>query len=350
MEKNKIITFNESEKITSNNKPSAMLKNTKTRIREYIVKHLTKLALWLRRKDVQPESSIISLAPKILTTPEDIEVIQPYLNELERSLTEKDLTNIAIAGTYGSGKSTIIKTFQYLHPEPEYEFLNISLASFKDNEENGKKKSAKNKRVNIEERSGNDLERRLEISILQQIFYHEKPSKIPDSRFKRINNTKGWKLLLISSSLIIWLISTFILFRFAYIDKINPSSWHHSLKFDWIAFISFCIFFTGIGFFTKYIVRLFSNSKINKFSIKGELELGDNVDKSVFNEHLEEIIYFFERTPYNVIIIEDLDRFETTDIFTKLRELNILLNTSKLIKREINFIYSVKDELFTDKK
>src|SRR5690606_8793602 len=48
----------------------------------------------------------------------------------------------------------------------------------------------------------------------------------------------------------------------------------------------------------------------------------------------------------------DLDRFDTTDIFTKLREINILLNNSKTIntKREINFIYAVGDDLFQDKK
>jgi energy-coupling factor transporter ATP-binding protein EcfA2 len=314
----------------------------KKRIIQKIIKHLTKAILWLKSKDVRQASSVISLAPKILKKEEDIRLIQPYLDELKCSLVEENVTNIAITGTYGSGKSTIIKTFQHLHPE--YEYLNISLAAFRDNEENRKKEpegtNGSNKSIN------NELERRLEISILQQIFYYVKPFEIPDSRFKRIINIKGWHLLLVSLSLIIWIISTFILFKFDYINTINPSAWDTSLKLDWFALIALGIFFTGIGFFTKYIVRLFSNSKINKFSIKGELELGNKIDKSVFNEHLEEIIYFFERTPYNVVIIEDLDRFETTDIFTKLRELNILLNTSKLIKREINFVYAINDELF----
>ena len=315
-------------------------------MRKKIIKYLTKAILWLKSKEPKHESSVISLAPKILTKEEDIKIIQPYLDELEHSLAENGLTNIAITGTYGSGKSTIIKTFQHLHPE--YEYLNISLASFQDNIENGKRKPV----ITIGEGSGNiNLERRLEISILQQIFYHVKPSEIPDSRFKRINNTKWWKLLLISLGLIVWLISAFVLFKFDYINKLNPSIWDYSLNFDWISLISFLVFFAGIGLFIKHLTRLFSNSKINKFSIKGELELGNNIDKSVFNEHLEEIIYFFERTPYDVVVIEDLDRFDTTDIFTKLRELNILLNTSKLIKRKrgVNFVYAVRDELFTDK-
>lgn len=329
-----------------------MKQERKKQIRLSLVKQLSRLTIWLKNKDKEPESTVISLAPRVLSKEDDLKIIQPYLTELERSLNEKEITNIAVTGAYGSGKSTIIKTFQNIHCE--YEYLNVSLASFSDNDENGKKKgsiiNADGEADPIEQVTFNtNLERRLEISILQQLFYHVKPSEIPDSRFKRINNNKWWKLLLSSASLILWLISILLLFKFNYVNKINPSTWHTSLRFDWYAIISIVLFFTGVGFFAKYIIRLFSNSKINKLSIKGELELGDNVDKSVFNEHLEEIIYFFERTPYNVIVIEDLDRFDTTDIFTKLRELNILLNTSRLINREINFIYAVKDELFTDK-
>lgn len=328
-----------------------MKQEKQKQIRLYLVKQLSRLTIWIKNKDKELESSVISLAPKVLSKENDIKIIQPYLDELERSLKEKGITNLAVTGAYGSGKSTIIKTFQDIHQE--YEYLNISLASFADNDENGKKKgliaSNGEGETVVQGTFNTNLERRLEISILQQIFYHVKPSEIPDSRFKRINNNKWWKLLLLSVSLVFWLISILFLFKFNYINKINPSTWDISFMFNWVAFISFVVFFTGVGIFAKFIIRLFSNSKISKLNIKGELELGDNVDKSVFNEHLEEIIYFFERTPYNVIVIEDLDRFDTTDIFTKLRELNILLNTSKLITREINFIYAVKDELFTDK-
>lgn len=34
----------------------------------------------------------------------------------------------------------------------------------------------------------------------------------------------------------------------------------------------------------------------------------------MLNQHLEEILYFFERTNFNVVIIEDVDRFNSTDI------------------------------------
>lgn len=282
-------------------------------------------------------SPISSLAPKVLTDEKDIEKIQTYLDSLEKTIKQKGITNIALTGGYGSGKSTILKTFQ---SQKKYEYLNISLASFNDivNEE-GNRKAKKE-----------ELERLLEVSILQQIFYHVKPSEIPDSRFKRIINITDNQIFLIAFALIFWILSVLMLFKFGLINKINPNTWNINYFIDWTTLFSTVIFLSGIGLFAKNVIRLFGNSKINKVNIKGELELGDNLDKSVFNEHIEEIIYFFERTKYNVVVIEDLDRFESTNIFTKLREINILLNNSKLINREINFIYAIKDEMFTDNK
>lgn len=288
-----------------------------------------------KEKEIPDRKSLSSLAAKVLTDEKEVERVQPYLTAIKNAIDEPAITNIAVTGAYGSGKSTIIKTFQHLNPENKY--LNISLASFNDSN------------------NTDDMERLLEVSILQQIFYHVKPDEIPDSRFKRIINNTNGKIWSIAIGLVLWISSIFILFKFDYIKKINPDTWIVGWKnIDWVALLVFLVFFFGIGMFSKTVVRLFSNSKINKLNIQGEVELGDNIDKSVFNEHLEEILYFFERTDYNVIVIEDLDRFESTDIFTKLREINILLNNSKSIQskrgdEKINFLYAIKDDMFKDK-
>lgn len=295
------------------------------------------------KKEVSTKHTLISsLAPKVLNKSEDIDKIQPYLDKLNETIDTKGISNIALTGGYGSGKSTVIKTFQKLNSQ--YEYLNISLASF-NKKESDDKLSPSEKKLQKEE-----LERLLEVSILQQIFYHVKPHEIPESRFKRIINIPSWKIWGISLGFILWVSSSVLLLKYDYLDKINPDGWKLEQSFDWFALFTFLIVFAGLGMFSKLIIKLFSNSKINKVNIKGELELGDNVSKSVFNEHLEEILYFFEMTKFNVVIIEDLDRFDNTDIFTKLREINILLNNSKLINREINFVYAVGDDLFDDKK
>ena len=79
-----------------------------------------------------------------------------------------------------------------------------------------------------------------------------------------------------------------------------------------------------------------------------EIEVVEN--NSIFNRHLDEILYFFQVTEYDVVIIEDLDRFGTPNIFLKLRELNQLINESKIVGRHITFVYAVKDDIFKDEE
>lgn len=69
---------------------------------------------------------------------------------------------------------------------------------------------------------------------------------------------------------------------------------------------------------------------------------------SIFDKYLDEILYFFEASKYNVVIFEDLDRFDIIDIFEKLRELNELINNSEQIDRRVVFIYAIKDDIFGD--
>lgn len=97
----------------------------------------------------------------------------------------------------------------------------------------------------------------------------------------------------------------------------------------------------------QYVIRIYGSTKLNKLNFKdGEIEIKD--ENSIFNRHLDEILYFFQATDYDVVVIEDLDRFDTPDIFLKLRELNFLLNNSAVVGRKIKFIYAVKDDMFKD--
>src|SRR5690606_4403504 len=47
---------------------------------------------------------------------------------------KEDIKNIALTGSYGAGKSSILKTFQKNYKGNDLKFLNISLATFKDEE------------------------------------------------------------------------------------------------------------------------------------------------------------------------------------------------------------------------
>ncbi|WP_454975684.1 YobI family P-loop NTPase [Capnocytophaga bilenii] len=284
------------------------------------------------------EKLSISLAPKVITEESEKEKIKPYLDALIKAVNTKDVNNIAITGSYGSGKSTILKTFQKEYKSC-FRFLNVSLASFNKINDESNEDSEK-------------LERLLEISILQQIIYSVNPDKIPDSHFKRIQNIPLGKKVIIALSITLWFLCLLLFWQNNYIEIVNPKNWSIDKNPDWEGIIISVISFFGISIIFYKIIELFRNSKISRVSIQGEIELNNNEieDKSIFNQYLDEIIYFFQKTKHNILIIEDLDRFENTNIFTKLREINILLNNSNLIKEKVSFIYAISDDFFTDKR
>ena len=285
------------------------------------------------------EKLSISLAPKAITEESEKEKIKPYLESLIKAINTKDVNNIAITGSYGSGKSSILKTFQKEYKKKCFRFLNVSLASFN--------------RINNESSEDSEkLERLLEISILQQIIYSVSPNKIPNSHFKRILNISLWKKGITAFFITFWVLCLLLFWKNNYIEIVNPKNWFIDKSFNWIEVFISIITFLGFSFLSYKIIELFRNSKISRVSIQGEIELNNNEieDKSIFNQYLDEIIYFFQKTEHNILIIEDLDRFENTNIFTKLREINILLNNSNLIKKKVSFIYAISDDFFTDKK
>lgn len=274
-----------------------------------------------------------------------------YIKSIDWALkNKKTIKNIAISGSYGSGKSSIINTFikQYECSEnlfkcfffPKYKFLKISLATFKDSQ----KKAVDNDNLNNIE-----LQRLIELSILQQFFFHEKDSQIPDSRFKRIKRQKKCKLVIYSIGIILLLASLLYLLAPSCIEKatlLTPSNKYLKI----IHYSALAISIIGLFFIIYKSSRSLIGLSIKKLNINNaEIEIDNGISKSILNNHFDEIIYFFEATKYNVVIIEDLDRFEQTEVFTKLREINLLINSSNKIKRAVVFIYAIKDDMFLDK-
>lgn len=264
-----------------------------------------------------------------------------YSKMLQVALETPKNNNIAITGTYGSGKSSFLRTFEKKHKE--WNYLHISLATFEDIE--SKDNDNTNNKIS---RSTNDtLNQLLEKSIVQQIFYKEKDKTIPFSRFKRISNIKKSSIIWHSIAIgILCLYTLTIFFPTSINDFFN---FNLKVLFGNSFVFSFLIFII-VGFYFYKIFQYFMKLQVSKFNIKsGEIEVNNKDKTSILNEHLDEILYFFEVTFYNVVVIEDLDRFGNTEIFIKLRELNTLINNSKDIDRRVVFVYAIKDDMFKDK-
>lgn len=296
--------------------------------------------------------------------------------ELDEALSiaeNEHIRNIALTGPFGSGKSSVLVTLMEDFAN-KHKFLPISLATLQPNEEDIDDKEPRRQPVpqlvkpveqehheetdkwpslieTEQEKRVENLNRKIEYSILQQLIYREETKTVPNSRFRKIVHLSKRELILYPLCCVISILSFFILFEpaFARVDSIyNFFSWGNTWNtiFDfaalaWLLFVLYMI--------ARYIFRSYSNSKLNKLNLK-DGEIGVIEDNSIFNKHLDEILYFFQVTPYNVVIIEDLDRFGTPNIFLKLRELNQLVNESKIVGRHITFIYAIKDDIFKDEE
>lgn len=286
-----------------------------------------------------------TLLPKLLRkdNPEDSDAYKTVedLNEALTQAESEGIRNIALTGPYGSGKSSVLKTLMHDFNEHRH-YLSISLATLQSDDDLPEASDDKT------EEKRETLNRRIEYSILQQLIYKEKTSTVPSSRFKRIAHFTKKELIQYAFWVVGFIICFFITFEpsFARIESMyDLFDW--GLANKWIDLAALLYMLFCIGFVIRDVIQGYSNSKLNKLNLKdGEIDIKE--DTSIFNKHLDEIIYFFRATQYDVVIIEDLDRFKTPDIYLKLRELNQLINESKEINRHIVFVYAVKDDVFVN--
>lgn len=302
-------------------------------------------------------------------TPTSIEKGTPgytSVKELEEILTnvvekDKKIRNIALMGPYGSGKSSVLYTLQREIEEKngngdhsaKLKFLSISLATLRNNRnsdlyENEENSSTSSEDENFNEESINDkdnINKKIEFSILQQLIYRESSETVRNSRIKRIQppikKLNPWTIIFS----IIAIIALVVLFE--------PLWLRVDTFYEWLDFKEYNIIgdLLALGylfwFSYKYLIPNLHViiSKIKRVNFNGtELELGN--EGSILNKYQDEILNFFSHTPYNVVLIEDIDRFNNPDIFLKLRELSFIINESDIVKRHVVFIYAVKEDIF----
>lgn len=295
------------------------------------------------------------LAPVSNIPKEDTKVFD---EAMDFALKDENIHNIAVTGSYGAGKSSLIKSYEKHH---DYKFLNISLATFeiKNNQSNLIFEQTVDSEEDVHTDGSDDVTfipfsmlQRIEKSILQQMFYRESFLKLPFSRFRRIRNINWWQ-----TGILILFVWGIIIFPSAILD---PTGWKYISRIaffkDSILLGAFLwLFVVCASFGITFIIRFCNKITLSKIGLKNvDIDLDIKDKNSLLNKYLDEILYFFEATDYNVVVFEDLDRFENAEIFIKLRELNSLLNNSKKIitrtRKKVTFIYALKDEVFSDSK
>lgn len=244
-----------------------------------------------------------------------------YGQVLNDAINKEDVFNVGIIAPYGSGKSSLIKTFLHSHPEIEKQTNYITLASFKKD-----KKMEDRQMFNVEK------------SILEQIIFKRKHHYFSKSRIDRI---KGgiWSTLLMAFSLVCF-VALVVLAIMSYLKTIPI------FKSD--AFFYF-YFYSSIVAGILSFVLVFREIKISKITFKNvELEFESNKNGSVLNRFIDEVINYCIETKTKYFVFEDIDRFNSVDLLLKIREINTLINENEGIKAKgkVAFIYCVSDKVF----
>lgn len=301
------------------------MKTLTSTLSNWLAERLTKLVTFLNNVDrANTQSKFVHLAPT-----DEADKAGVYSEALLYATNEEKVHNIALTGPYGSGKSSIIQSFLKIYLGSP---LHISLAAFVSETDTGGSKVTRQE---------------IERSILQQMLYGPDANNLPLSRFKRIQSP-GVLSILKSLCIMIGIIALWYIFSRR--EDIISGNFLTPLKFsNWLNLGSliFAAIFLWVVLHHFYVASF--GLSLKGISLKDiEIRPASDNQESILNRHLDEIIYFFQSTKYDLVVIEDLDRFDDAEIFVTLREINSLVNKNVGIKRTVRFLYALRDDVFVN--
>ncbi len=282
-------------------------------------------------------NKFVNLAPIVHSDKDSI-----YIQAFAECIGDPAVSNIALTGPYGAGKSSILKRFLQDKPDTVNPLV-ISLASFEKDEDKNQQGSGDDYSKSERSTDGSDLELR----ILQQIIYSAGPDELKASRFRRIQIPKD--PFFSSMAVVGWLVSATLLF--SQWKSIFSASLGGLASIALIVFIT--IFLVSSLYGIRAVMQLYAGTLLKKVSLKNMEFEASTEQTSVLNKFFDELLYFFSVKQYNLVIFEDIDRFDKPQIFVKLREINALLNNNDAIKkngRHIQFLYAIKDGIFNERE
>lgn len=276
-------------------------------------------------------------------TPTDNTGLGIYDNAINYVFENEDIKNIAVSGAYGAGKSSVLASYKKTHKD--LRFLHISLAHFNS----------------TEQKENQDIrEMTLEGKIINQLIHQIPSEKIPHCDFKIKKDAQNINITWAASKATLFFLSLSYFIFFS-----NLKNCAFELSDNWLKDIlsvltgqygltaNFLVLFFSLFHIVRKIITIQKNKNIfRKFNIQGtEIEIFEENDDSYFDKYLNEVIYLFEHSDADVIVFEDMDRFNTNKIFERLREINTLVNIQlqNKGKKTLRFFYLLRDDIFISK-
>lgn len=328
--------------------------------------------------------------------PIDLGEDDDHYEQIKFALEDENVKNLAILGSFGSGKSSVINSFfknktVYGSKIKADEYVRVSFADFDYvnlNEEypnnsqcrdNGKKpkekvikskekvikskekvikedeiqkiNNSKEKVIREDDIQNNDIKSNklslqdVEGEIVRQLFHS---NLVKNNKFADVILSYPSKVDIFGQTFILFVLIIGIFckpLRNSYYSLYSTSI--YLFCFTSILFIPFL--YLTISFFSKKI-------KLSKTSFGTvSVDFSEKNKLGVIDSYLNDIIYLFENSNCKFVILEDLDRTQNYEVFTHLRNLNFVLNNrlssfaeSRSQRSRIVFIYLLDDCIFSN--
>lgn len=282
-------------------------------------------------------------------TPIDDADISVYEEAIDFVFENSDIKNVAISGPYSAGKSSVLESYKAKHTN--HNFLHLSLAHFRTPEQESTETESSIK------------ESILEGKILNQLIHQIPSEKIPQTNFRVKKDISFGNLVWLTILTTLFVGSMAFLFSYqntnTFIAGLPDSRIKNifSMLFNPFApIIAVLIFVVCSVIIIFLLIRAQKNKNIfRKISLQGnEIEIFEEQDDSYFDKYLNEVLYLFENVDADVIVFEDMDRFNASRIFERLREVNTLVNVHKKKTKgdsytPLRFFYLLRDDIFISK-
>lgn len=276
-------------------------------------------------------------------TPIDNMDLGVYEEAIDYIFDNNDIKNVAISGAYSAGKSSVLASYKKKHSDKK--FLHISLAHFKSTDQENE--------MEVKESI-------LEGKILNQLIHQIPSEKIPQTNFRVKKKVDKESVIKLTTKIVIFIIMTIYFACFdiwenyvstlpdnGFKSILTLSTHQYALMLDGILIVAL-LSFNVYGF----IIMQKNKNIFRKLNLQGnEIEIFEECDDSYFDKYLNEILYLFENAEADVIVFEDMDRFNAMKIFERLREVNMLANIQlqKEDKKVLRFFYLLRDDIFDSK-
>ncbi|WP_105202734.1 DNA-binding protein [Streptococcus suis] len=289
-----------------------------------------------------------------LTPLNDVDIDASHEAAMNYALEDKGIKNVAISGNYGSGKSSFIET--YKSKNGSFKPLHISLAHFSslNHLENGSNAQLEIFQGQIENSDSLEQINIIEGKIINQLLHQIDSKYIPMTIFKSKKNPLFSEILKLSTAFLLFLLPIMFLWNYTQLAILVREGFPNFPHLGSIIRLLAYLILTCNMIYAVYKLselqlkrRLIKNLSFRGANISGDIEVFQSEEDSYFDKYLDDVLYLFDNCQSDVIIFEDIDRFETNLIFEKLREINTLVNNKRKDGKKLLFIYLIKDDMFT---